>query len=265
MLRRRKSDPPFSRGNLTAALAGLAPCEVDVVFTADGHALCLHDRTLDRETTGSGRVGDATRAEIEALRQRAPDGTALPEAPLFLDEVVAAVAATEVCRPALVQLDVKSRADALTPRVVEQLARLLRDSADAFIVSAHDWPTVQRIVTAVPGLHAGFDPLALYPRSFDLDADGFRAVAARALETAPEASIFYAEAALLLAARGQGVDLVRELSRSGADVDAWTIDADHPRLHDVLRTLIASGCQQITSNDPELLAAIVDELVAAPG
>jgi hypothetical protein len=50
------------------------------------------------------------------------------------------------------------------------------------------------------------------------------------------------------------VDLVAELSRDGARVDAWTIDADRPDLDTVLRRLIAVRCFQITSNDPEQLA-----------
>jgi hypothetical protein len=49
MLRRRKSDAPFLRENLVAALRAGAACEVDLAFTADGHALCLHDATLDRK------------------------------------------------------------------------------------------------------------------------------------------------------------------------------------------------------------------------
>ena len=91
MLRRRKADPPHLRANLEAALRAGAACEVDLVFTADGHGVCLHDTSLDRETTGAGPVVRRTRAEVEALRQRGADGTPLDSAPLFLDEVVAAM------------------------------------------------------------------------------------------------------------------------------------------------------------------------------
>jgi hypothetical protein len=47
---------------------------------------------------------------------------------------------------------------------------------------------------------------------------------------------------------------------AGARVDAWTIDADLPDLRDVLRRLIAVGCHQLTSNDPEALRPIVEEV-----
>ena len=50
---------------------------------AMAHLVCLHDLTLDAETTGSGPVVAAVRrAAIERLRQRAPDGTPLADPPL---------------------------------------------------------------------------------------------------------------------------------------------------------------------------------------
>jgi glycerophosphoryl diester phosphodiesterase len=69
---------------------------------------------------------------------------------------------------------------------------------------------------------------------------------------------------LILAAFAQDIDLVREVTRTGAQVDAWTIDADHPHLRDVLRCLIDAGCHQITSNDPERLCRIIDGISARP-
>ncbi len=257
MLRRRKTDAPFLRENLVAALRAGAACEVDLQFTVDGHALCLHDSTLDRETTGQGRVADTTRGAIERLRQRAPDGAPLQSTPLFLDEVTATVRAAGVAAPALVQLDVKTRAGALTAEALERLSRLLGGAADAFVASAYEWEAVQQVVAAAPGMHAGFDPLAFYSRSFDLDADGYRAIAARTLTTAPGASIYYLEARLILEALKRGVNLVQEVGAAGAQIDAWTIDADLPRLDDVLRRLIAAGVHQITSNDPEHLARLI--------
>ncbi len=259
MLRRCKSDPPFLRANLIHALRAGAPCEVDVVLTADGHALCLHDETLDRETTGTGRVADMRRADIERLRQRGPDGAVLDSAPLLLDEVVAEVTAQSSVAPALVQLDIKVSAAALTPVALKRIGGLLRRRADAFIASASSWQTVRTLVAAVPGLLAGFDPLAFYPRSFALDAQGFRSIAARTLATAPGASMYYLEAKLILAALDRGVDLIAATARDGAQIDAWTIDADHPQLSEVLRRLIEAGCHQITSNDPERLAVLIDQ------
>ncbi len=184
-------------------------------------------------------------------------------APLFLDEVTATVASIGVAAPALVQLDVKTRAQALTTAACEQFRSTLDGCADAFIASAYEWEAVARLVAATPGLHAGFDPLAFYPRTFDLDADAFRAIAARTLSTAPRASIYYLEARLILAALERGVNLVREVGVAGARVDAWTIDPEFPNLHDALRRILDAGVAQITTNDPERLGPIVTQIATA--
>jgi glycerophosphoryl diester phosphodiesterase len=262
MLRRRKSDPPHLRANLVAALQAGAACEVDLVFTADGHALCLHDMTLDRETTGSGPVAAASRAAIERLRQRGSDGAPLGSAPLFLDEVADTVRRIGVAAPALVQLDVKPPAAALTAPVLAGIAAALGRSADAFVAGGYEWDTIERLRDATPGLHAGFDPLAFYPRDLALDAAQFQALGVRTRAAAPDAAIYYLEANLVLAALDRGVDLVAAVTGGGALVDAWTVDADRPALRDVLRRLVEAGCHQITSNDPEILGPIVEEIAA---
>jgi glycerophosphoryl diester phosphodiesterase len=263
MLRRRASDPPFQRANLAAALATDAACEVDLVISRDGHAVCLHDRTLDRETTGAGPVHAASRAEIAQLRQRDNGGAVLVDPPLFLDELVAFVRRHGSPGQRRVQLDVKAPARALTQEALDRVAALLDGVADRFVASAHDWEVVRRLTGAVPGLHAGYDPLALYARPIDLDADGFRAIATRARAIAPGASIYYLEARLVLAARAHGIDLVAAFANDGAEVDAWTLDADLPDLRSTLERLLAAGCHQITSNDPLALADLIAAIASA--
>ena len=259
MLRRLKSDPAFLRSNLHAALHANAACEVDLRLSADGHALCLHDRRLDRETTGHGPVGDATRAQIAQLRQRDADGAPGADAPLFLDELAATVRALGATLPAQVQLDVKVPAQDLTDAAVQHIAAIIGANAGAFVASASDWGAVLRLTEALPALHAGFDPLALYPRALELDAAGYAALARATLAAAPTASVYYLEARLVLAALDQGVNLVDAVTGNGAWVDAWTVDADHPDLRRVLKRLIDAGCQQITSNDPLLLETMLLE------
>jgi glycerophosphoryl diester phosphodiesterase len=50
-----------------AVLGGATHVEFDVRTTADGVPVVIHDRTLDRTTTGSGHVWDAPLAEITGL------------------------------------------------------------------------------------------------------------------------------------------------------------------------------------------------------
>lgn len=263
-LRRRKSDPPFLRDNLRAALAAGAPCEVDIQLTADAHAVCLHDAHLDRETTGHGPVAAATRAEIERLRQRDESGVVHADAPLFLDELVAIVRAHGAARSAHVQLDVKAPLEAWSRTSLDNVAHALSDADVALIASAYDWDVVQRLVRHVPDLAAGFDPLRLYPRTFDVSADDLRALAARTLAIAPGAAIYYLEARLVLTALDRGVNLVDAVASTGAEVDVWTLDHDRPHLQDELARLIAAGCHQITSNDPDALADLVERLSGRP-
>ncbi len=46
---------------------GVDVLEMDVHATRDGYIVVIHDDTVDRTTNGSGRVGDMTLAEIQAL------------------------------------------------------------------------------------------------------------------------------------------------------------------------------------------------------
>lgn len=69
-----------------AALAG-DPIELDVHLTRDGQVVVFHDDTLDRLTGQTGRVTDATMAELSALRLLGTDQP-VPS----LDEVLALVA-----------------------------------------------------------------------------------------------------------------------------------------------------------------------------
>jgi glycerophosphoryl diester phosphodiesterase len=50
-----------------AVVSGSGFVEVDVQLTADGFPVLIHDRTVDRTTTGSGVVSDLTLTEIRAL------------------------------------------------------------------------------------------------------------------------------------------------------------------------------------------------------
>jgi glycerophosphoryl diester phosphodiesterase len=49
---------------------GVDMIETDLQKTRDGHFVLMHDKTLDRSTTGSGNVSDFTLDQIEQLRLR---------------------------------------------------------------------------------------------------------------------------------------------------------------------------------------------------
>ena len=55
----------------SAIQKGVDIIELDIKMTKDGHLVLMHDRKLDRTTTGKGYVKDYTLAEIKALVMRA--------------------------------------------------------------------------------------------------------------------------------------------------------------------------------------------------
>ena len=53
--------------------------EVDVAQTSDGILVLMHDRTLDRTTTGQGRLSELTFPELSEVRLVDPDGAPIDE------------------------------------------------------------------------------------------------------------------------------------------------------------------------------------------
>jgi glycerophosphoryl diester phosphodiesterase len=259
-LRRRRSDAPFLRENLVAGLAAGAALEVDVVVTADGQFLCLHDLTLDAETTGTGPVAKARRSELAQLHQRRTDGRALDSPPLFLDEVMDNVSRMARDAGSLIQLDIKEPHVRFDDALVTQFARTIGTLRHRFIVSGCDASLIARLSGTAPGLAHGFDPLDLYDLGALVQAADFEALARDMLRLAPRAAIYYLEADLVLKGLDSGFNLIERLTGNGAEIDAWTLDADRPGLRDILQRLAGAGVHQITSNDPDELEMILREI-----
>ena len=60
--------------------------ETDIQRTKDGHFVIVHDPTIDRETTGSGKVSEMTLAEVKALHKRYRNGSVSEKSVATLDE-----------------------------------------------------------------------------------------------------------------------------------------------------------------------------------
>ena len=69
------------------------------------------------------------------------------------------------------------------------------------------------------------------------------------LRTAPEAAIIYLDYRIVLASVASGYDMIGGLQAGGKEVDAWTFDITSPKSLAELSSLIASGVDQISSND----------------
>lgn len=67
--------PENSRGAIQGCIdCGADIVELDVARTKDGHFILNHDNSLDRTTTGTGKVSDHTLAEIKTYRLRDSSG-----------------------------------------------------------------------------------------------------------------------------------------------------------------------------------------------
>jgi len=275
--------PPNSLSALREVLAGGAEViEFDVHAIADGHYLLLHDDTLDRETTGTGKVARCTAESVHALRLRGSD-----EAPALLADIVPVLTAHR--RPLKVQVDLK---DAF-PLSAEEAGGFLRAIAplstnthlSVVVGCMGDW-NLRALRRLSPALPVGLDillyldaPVPEFPRLplrvnvygyLDDHPLGY----ARTLPVAeylmdrleslstlvPGAREVYLRAEFVLKAIADGVnpiDVVRRQLGASILVDAWTLNADHPRAAEMLQSLLRAGVDQITTDSAQQLAILL--------
>ena len=107
------------RGALAAGVDGL---ESDMCPTADGALVLLHDPYLPLGTDLEGFAHERTARELRCARLRDRVGRLTAEAPLFVEDLLAATP-----RDVVIQLEVKAQADsALAGRTVDALTERLR-------------------------------------------------------------------------------------------------------------------------------------------
>ena len=77
--------------------------ELDAVLTKDRHLVLMHDDTMERTTTGRGRVADLTLAQVKQARLKASNGALTRAAPPTLGEALDAAGRVG----AIVSIDLK--------------------------------------------------------------------------------------------------------------------------------------------------------------
>ena len=284
---RQPHTPPNSLSALQACLdAGGRLVEIDISPLADGTFALLHGPLLDRATNGSGLISERHPHQLGSLRLT-HDGILTDEPIGLLHQALERLAR----HPTLVelQLDLKPHAY-LTPLTLARLVEALTPVRDRVrVTSVADW-SLRYLHTLDPALPLGFDPLLyldvrpdrgtpprpplrqgaygywddhpLATRRWGPAAD-YLAARAEALWTqAPPGVIWYIHAGLLTRALDDGFDWIAHLHARGAQVDAWTLDADQPGHLDIARRLIAAGVDRITTNDAPALAAALGDHVA---
>jgi glycerophosphoryl diester phosphodiesterase len=255
--RRRAGDPAFTGRRIVEGMRAGASVEVDLVVHADGGFAVLHDLHLDGATTGRGEVRRTPAATLRGLRLRDEAGEPTSE-PVMLLEDLADLVAREGAHPdARLQLDYKEDAGALDARALATFRRALAPVARHVILSSGDAEAVRLLAEGVEGLRIGHDPChggAMERLDASRDFEGF---VEEAVAASPRAEMIYLDARLVLGALDAGADLVAAFQAKGRRVDAYTIrraDAEGVALG---RRLLALRVDQITTDDPEGLGALL--------
>ena len=122
--------------------------ELDAVLTRDGGLVLMHDDSMDRTTTGHGKVADLTVAEIQAARLRAPDGTLTAAAPPTLAQALAAAGRVG----AIASIDLKPADEAATLNLARAVIAEVRraGAADRVILITYSAETAREVAALAP-------------------------------------------------------------------------------------------------------------------
>lgn len=253
--RRRAGDPAFTGARILEGMAMGASVEVDLVIHADHGCAILHDLSLERETTGTGLVRQTSAAALRALHLRGDDGAVLPDRVMLLEDLCALLVAHPPHKDALLQLDFKEDLAALDPETVANFGTSIKPIAPHVMLSGAALDAISLLTQTTQMLRHGYDPCYGEPlRRLQADKNYPRFIT-EALHAAPEADFIYLHHEIVLAADRAGFDMIGAVHEAGRKVDAWTIQSvDFQSLSKVER-LLALKADQITTDDPEGLAA----------
>jgi glycerophosphoryl diester phosphodiesterase len=260
--------------------------EVDISPLTGGDFALLHDGKLEEATDGSGPVSATTADQVRRLHY-VWQGAVTDEAVGLLSLAVSTI--RDYPHLQELQLDLKLHAP-LTDTVLKGLLRQIEPVRGQIrVTSVADW-VLRRLRAMDAELLLGFDPL-LYldvgtgeedeeaAPPFRVGAYGYRDdhplgvygwgppadyLAARAealwVQT-PATTAYYIRASLLARALDDGFDWIATLHASGAEVDAWTLDAELPDHVALARWLAVAKIDRITTNDAPRLAMALDNPV----
>ncbi len=253
--RRQATDPVFTGRRILEGMAAGASVEVDLVVHGDDGFAVLHDTRLEAETTGHGLVRATPAEAVRLLHLLDDDGAPTADRVMLLEDLTALIADADTHPEALLQLDYKEDAAALTPRAIASFSEAVGPVAAHLILSSGDADAVRLLATGVPRLRIGHDPC--HEEAIDrLMADrDHAAFVADAVKASPAAELIYLDHRLVLAARDDGFDLVAAFHAAGRRVDAYTIGRADAAGLAAARRLLDLHVDQITTDDPEGLGA----------
>jgi len=150
------SAPENSLSALEHCIAmGVDVMEADVLRTADGHLVIIHDETVDRTTNGSGRVAQMTLAQLRELRLREDLGG--PTAKLTDERIVTLPELLAKARGSiLLNLDIKA---AIHAEVIDVVVRA--GAQKEVIVKAEAGIASPALAAVAPYDRVPFMPIAI--------------------------------------------------------------------------------------------------------
>ncbi|MDY0001276.1 MAG: glycerophosphodiester phosphodiesterase [Polyangia bacterium] len=219
--------------------------EIDLVLSADGHLMVIHDESVERTTDGSGMVGEKTLAELKALDAAFwfdPDGdesfplrgegltiptleevfTAFPDAYYNLEIKDADSEYEEDLHAVVLQFGMREKVcwGSSNDDSAERLRALDPDIAIYY--------PMQAATCFVLAVNDSNDPMTQCPRHYD---------------------------ALNLPEGGSTAEVIAAAHANGIAVYTWTID-DQPRME----ALFALGVDGIITDRPDILRTVIDSL-----
>lgn len=256
--RRRGSDPVFTGRRIVEGMRAGASVEVDLVVHGSGGFAVLHDLTLERETTGTGAVRATPADMLRRLDLRGNDGTPIADKVMLLEDLAALLAREALHGDALLQLDFKQDAAALTGETIAGFTAALAPVAHHFILSSGDAASVRLLSADLPELRIGFDPC--HQGSLErLEITGnFTGFVTDAVAAAPDAELVYLAYPLVLEAERRGFDIVSAFHAHHRRIDAYTINRADAEGVEIAERLLALKVDQITTDNPEGLAAALE-------
>jgi glycerophosphoryl diester phosphodiesterase len=255
--KRRLSDPVFTPKRILEGMRVGASVEVDLVVHGDRGYAVLHDLSVDRETTGTGKVAELSAAQIRSFYLRGEDGAPLDEHVLLLEDLADLLEQGGLHPDALLQLDYKEDWRVLDPAAVATFKRAVAPVARHMILSSGDAESVRLLTEGVEGLRIGYDPChdgALERLAVSQDFAGF---VRDAVAASPKAEMIYLAYPLVLEADRAGFDIVGAFHAEGRRIDAYTIKVADGVSRPQVQRLLELKVDQVTTDDPEGLAALM--------
>lgn len=253
--RRRGSDPVFTGRRIIEGMQLGASVEVDLVIHADDGMAVLHNLSLERETTGGGLVRQTSAETLRGLHLRDNDGQPIDDKVMLLEDLAGLIVRDGAHPEGLLQLDYKEDAAALNPRVIANFAAALKPVARHFILSSGDAESVRILTDSTPGLRIGYDPCHKGAMERLMATRDYATFVADAVAASPKSELDYLEYRLVLEADRDGFDIIGAFHAHGRRIDAYTVRRADDEGMAVIERLLELKVDQITTDDPEGVAA----------